>query len=436
MNIPGYVGAYDEKNALPDRPLIAAGLEGIEQVVVIPALAERYWLFATLASLARNSGKELHRTLVLCVINNRTAGVAPAEDIRNNQETIQWLQFLINGLDCNHAGSERSAADIAGIMRSPLRLAYIDASSPGWEMPVKSGGVGVARKIGLDAALRLFDYNLAGDRLLISLDADTLVASNYLSAIRSYFLREKVAAAVVSYAHQIPANARQRLAIGNYEIFLRYYVLGLRYAGSPFAFHSIGSAMICTVAAYVAVGGMNKRDAAEDFYFLNKLAKFTPMGSIGTTTVFPSARASRRVPFGTGRRVIRFMEGDKAEWELYDPYIFLILKRWLQAMKNSPDREAEEIMGTAMEIDPRLFSFLELNRFPAVWPRLRRNSRDRNGLLRQFHGWFDGFKTMKLVHFLTEHGLPQKAMFSALEGLLRLMGDHVQSEYHNPDSLR
>jgi hypothetical protein len=420
MMIPRHIQEYENRFALLDRPLVASELGGIDQIVVIPVLAEKQSLPATLASLALNPDRELRRSLILCVINNRGLNLASPGEIKDNQDTIHYLQALINGLPGNVTPS--------------LRLAYIDASSPGREMPDKYGGVGTARKIGLDKALSLFDYTRPGEKLLISLDADTLVEADYLAAIRSYFRPEK-AAAVVNYAHQIPVTARERLAISNYEIFLRYYVLGLRYAGSPYAFPSIGSTMVCTAAAYVAVGGMNRRDAAEDFYFLNKLAKFKTVGCIGTTTVYPSARASRRVPFGTGRRIIRFLEEGEEGWLLYDPRIFLILKRWLQAMEAAPDRETAEIMSQAGQIDARLLAFLEQHQFAAVWSKIRKNVRRSEGLQRHFHCWFDGFKTLKLVHFLTEQGLPQINMFSALEKLLRLMGDRIsRSDYQSPCS--
>ena len=407
MITPRHIEEYEQKFALLDRPLVVSELGGIEQIVVIPCLAEKASLADCLASLACNPDRELQRSLILCVINNRGGQVSSPGEIRDNLDTIHYLDALRKRLP-GHAPAN-------------LRLAYIDASSPGRELPDKEGGVGTARKLGLDAALRLFDYRVDSAKLLISLDADTLVEDNYLAAIRSFF-RPGKAAAVVSYAHQIPDDARERLAICSYEIFLRYYVLGLRHAGSPYAFPSIGSTMICTADAYVAVGGMNRRDAAEDFYFLNKLAKFKAVDCIKTTTVHPSARPSRRVPFGTGRRIIRFLEEDAEEWLLYDPRIFLILKRWLKVMEEAPDRETAEIMREAGQIDPRLLAFLEQHQFAAAWSKIRKNVKRREGLQRHFHCWFDGFKTLKLIHFLTDHGLPQISMFTALEQLLGLMG--------------
>jgi len=437
VNIPRHILAYEKKFADNIRPLISSELGGLEQAVVIPALAEKDSLFATLASLSLNSRKELKRTLVLCVINNRGSHSASPGVIRNNQETIRYLHVLIKGLPCEFGEGKELSAHMKEISSSPLRLACIDASSPGSEMPDNAGGVGAARKIGLDAALTVFDYGTADDKLLFCLDADTLVEDNYLKEVRSFFDKGGKAAAVVSYSHQRPATSYRRLAIGAYEIFLRYYVLGLRYAGSPYAFHTIGSTMMCTANAYVAIGGMNRRDAAEDFYFLNKLVKYTEVGCITSTTVYPSSRLSRRVPFGTGRRMARFMEGVEDEFLLYDPCVFIILKKWLGTMKFSPDRQTGEIRIRAGEISPLLLSFLETNNFFEIWEGIRKNIKNSEGLLRHFHFWLDGFKTLKLIHFLTKHGFPQIDMFSAVERLLSLMYDrrdpHIlgKPDYHS-----
>lgn len=421
MKVPRHIEEYNKKYAIDNRPLVCTALDGIAQVVVIPVLAEKNSLFATLASLSRNSSDELRRTLILCVINNRGNNIASHRDIKNNQDTIRYLYALMRGLPVEFSADCGLADDWQAKFCPAMRLAYIDASSPGWEMTDKCGGVGMARKIGMDAALTVFDYAGAGEKLIISLDADTLVEENYLTAIRDFFVQGK-SAAVVDYAHQIPVGARGRLAICTYELFLRYYVLGLRYAGSPYAFHTIGSTIVCTADAYIAVGGMNRRDAAEDFYFLNKLAKYKEVGRIRNTTVYPSARPSRRVPFGTGRRIVKFLEGGDEEFLLYDPRVFLLLRRWLDVMKSSPDRQTAEILTFARCIDPLLLSFLERNQFSETWERIRKNSKGQEMLLRHFHCWFDAFKTLKLIHFLTDHGYPLADMFRALEALLKLMG--------------
>jgi len=45
---------------------------------------------------------------------------------------------------------------------------------------------------------------------------------------------------------------------------------------------------------------------------------------------------------------------------------------------------------------------LERERFPAVWEKMcLQNRKDRIGLERAFHIWFDGLKILRLIHFLT-----------------------------------
>jgi hypothetical protein len=431
MTIPKPIQHYISQQARENRRVFVVGAcDGIDQVVVIPALAEKQTLLETLHRLSANRPSEIGRTLVICVINNRDEGIAYPEDIENNRRTMMLLRPLISGdMKALSASCDKAGQLSRQIISSGLRLAYVDASSRGMEMPEKGGGVGMARKLGLDIALSLFDYENPVKKLLFNLDADAWVEPHYLSAVRYFFETEKVSAAVVSYSHRPEQDSALQAAICCYEIFLRYYVLGLGFAGSPYAFHTIGSTMICTPESYVAVRGMNRRDAAEDFYFLDKLAKLAPVARISTTTVYPSGRPSRRVPFGTGRRMIRFLEGRHNEYLLYDPEIFRILKRWLEIMVGHPRQETQAILAMATGIHPLLGSFLELNRFQEIWPRIRRNHREPDALLRQFHVWFDGFKTMKLIHYLTENSYPQRGMFSVLKDMFDMMNIHY------PDAL-
>ncbi|MBW2599972.1 MAG: hypothetical protein JRC60_07860, partial [Deltaproteobacteria bacterium] len=339
-NIEKYLANYSVGNRWR---IISGSHRGIDNVVVIPALAESGHIFKTLASLSKNPRTELSRTLALCVINNGDADSVPADEFADNQYTLKILRRLINDDEGDLPNFQQSEL-FDGIRQSGLRVAYVDASSPGLQMPGKTAGVGFARKIGLDLALGAFDYEKDCPKLLFSLDADTLVEYNYLSAARASFEKEKATASVIAFAHQDADSADEQAAICCYEIFLRYYVLGLRRAGSPYAFHSIGSTMVCTAEGYATVRGMNKRRAGEDFYFLDKLAKIGGVGRINTTTVHPSSRPSHRVPFGTGKRVIRFTEGKGSEYSLYNPRSFAVLKEWLEYMSSCRDMDPETIL--------------------------------------------------------------------------------------------
>jgi len=408
--------------AFQARPLVAASVEGVEQAVVIPALAEGDSLFHTLACIARNPSSDLRRTLVICVVNNHRPPMAGDAAVLSNRATLSLLHALVFEHPAYPDFPEEMQKEIQQISGSGLRLAYIDASSAGVEIPDRDGGVGTARKIGMDAALQIIDARAANGGVICCLDADTLVERNYLSSVRAYFSRTTDPAAVTVYAHQKPDDPALLAAICCYEIFLRSYVIGLSFAGSPYAFHSIGSTMSCTSEGYVAVRGMNRRRAAEDFHFLNKLAKIGRIGGISETTVFPSARPSKRVPFGTGQRMIRFLTGGTDEYRLYDPRIFEILGKWLASMETAPDRDPEAILAESCRNHAHLETYLRMNRFAADWLVIRQNSRDPGQLRRQFHVWFDGLKTLRLVHHLSRSAFPLVPMFDGPTGDIPLPG--------------
>jgi hypothetical protein len=167
---------------------------------------------------------------------------------------------------------------------------------------------------------------------------------------------------------------------------------------------------------------MNKREAGEDFYFLNKLAKMGKVGYIKETRVYPSARSSTRVPFGTGKRIQRFLSGKHQEYLLYDPQVFTILAQWLELMKGACDFSVDEIILKAEKINPALKSFLVRCDFVAVWSKILGNVKDEKTLARQFNDWFDGLKTLKLINYLTYEAYPQIDMFEALGRILSLLG--------------
>jgi glycosyltransferase involved in cell wall biosynthesis len=419
MNKPSSFNQYRQSYSVAERwKLIAGNTENISQIVVIPAYAEKNMLFSTLASLAQNQTSSLAYSLIVCVINNKKS--SPDEVKKNNQQTLECLQALVNKKSLDHLKINENLKDILRlILDAPLRLGYIDASSAGYEIPAKEGGVGMARKIGMDTALGLLSESSSFNKLILSLDADTLVQRNYLAVIKDYFTRE-VKTAVVAYEHQEPMNDEERAAIYCYEIFLRYWSLGLRYAKSPYAFHSIGSTIVCSADAYLAVRGMNRREAGEDFYFLNKLAKIGNIKYINKTCVYPSARASLRVPFGTGKRIQRFLSGEREEYVLYDPQIFEILAQWLRLMERPFVYDERDILKSAGLINPMLASFLTNCGFAEAWQRIRRNVKDEHSLINHFHCWFDGFKTLKLINQLTREFYHPVNMFAAVERILNM----------------
>ena len=417
MRKPSLFSDYLEKYAASvSWKMHVAGIDGVHQVVVIPAYAEKENLFKTLASLCGNPPNLLKQTLVLCVVNNKAN--APDEDKQNNAQTIAILTILINQSPLGKLPvSDETAKYVNLISESPIRLACIDASSSGLEIPLRVGGVGMARKIGMDTALRILQCSNKPQKLIYSLDADTLICKDYLQVIRQVFSSEPCLTAVVCYEHQLPDDPGLQEAISSYEIFLRYVLLGLRYAGSPYAFHTIGSTIVTTADAYLAVRGMNRREAGEDFYFLNKLAKVSPIRTISETKVYPSGRISGRVPFGTGAAVQKIISQHSDRNLFYDPRIFQIIREWIFLMEESFSRTVNQILSEAQKIHPGLAHFLVDRKFLTIWPRVRDNLKNKQTYNKQFNNWFDGFETLKLINYMTKEHYPRLPMMQALKGM-------------------
>ena len=367
--------------------------------VVIPALAEHDNLEKTLQSLAANPPELLAQFLILVVVNQR-ADASEAEK-SDNMTTLASLPLWRQQYSLEH-------------------LHWVDAASPGLELPPKQG-VGLARKIGLDLALPALDYTTSNP-LLICLDADTLVQPDYLSAIVRHFAHTTCGGASIPYRHRPAVDTAGQQAIDRYELFLRVYLLGLELAGSPYAFHTVGSAMACRASAYCAAGGMNKRLAGEDFYFLQQIHKIAGVEQMTGTAVHPSPRASHRVPFGTGRMVGDILTSGTDELLFYQPELFEILANWLHLAANTGERSGAALTLEAGKISPHLQNFLETAGFPATWDNLKQHNPTAERRNTAFHGWFDAFRTMRLLHVLTDAAYPRIAPEEAVAPLLQRAG--------------
>jgi len=180
--------------------------------------------------------------------------------------------------------------------------------------------------------------------------------------------------------------------------------------------------MACRASAYCKIGGMNNRQAGEDFYFLQQLHRTVGVEQLKGTVVRPSPRPSHRVPFGTGRSVQRMGDGGEAELLFYRPDCFRILADWLRLAVETSSEDGACLQRHAGEISPHLAVYLDQAGFPGVWDRLRRNHPTHGALITAFHGWFDGLKTMKLVHHLSAGPYPRCEPDDALEELFAWHG--------------
>jgi len=394
------VAAYLRRRAVLAPWRIAGQTAGaFRGAVVIPSLAESRNLPQTLHSLAANPTEILSGFLLLVVVNQR--GDASPSERADNLTTLDMLPSWKRDYGLEH-------------------LHWVDGASKGYELPPKQG-VGLARKIGMDLALEHLDF-AANDPLLICLDADTVVQPDYLPAIAGHFHETVAGGASIPYRHGLASNRAGQAAIDRYELFLRAYVLGLSLAGSPYAFHTVGSAMACRASAYAASGGMNRRLAGEDFYFLQQVHKVAGVAPLTGTIVHPSPRASHRVPFGTGRAVGEMLAPGGEKLLFYQPFLFEILGEWLRCVTVHGGGGGFDLLRRAGGISSHLRGYLEQAGFSAAWDNLLRHNPDEKRLMAAFHGWFDAFRTMRLLHHLSDKAWPRVQPEQAVRPLLERAG--------------
>ena len=261
---PELVEAYLKRQSPKPWKLEWLEKTGISNIIVVPAIAEFENLGILLTSLVNNKPDYFSSTIVIFVINNKPTNCKEVKV--SNKKSLKLLRSIIQQKDIDNQLMRK-------VIDSGLGIALIDSSSKGKELSDKDSGVGLARKIGLDLALTAFDYSIEKKKIMIWLDADCEVDKNYFNTVINEFNSKNLFAATINFSHDISGTDELTEAIIPYEIFLRYYVLGLKYAKSPYAFHTIGSTVAIDHNAYIKAGGMNKKKAAEDFYFIQKVAK-------------------------------------------------------------------------------------------------------------------------------------------------------------------
>ncbi|MBK8967085.1 MAG: glycosyltransferase [Saprospiraceae bacterium] len=303
------------------------------------------------------------------------------------------------------------------------------------DLPPKHAGVGLARKIAMDEAARRLVQTGNARGVIACLDADSQVAPNYLQALLAFFEQyPDCPAAGIYYEHPLEGEAFEPevyAAIARYELHLRYYVQALRWAGLPTATQTVGSAMAVRANAYQAQGGMNRRQAGEDFYFLHKFTPLAGFSEITTTTVIPSPRMSHRVPFGTGKAVGEMLSGNA--FLTYAPQTFNDLKVFLENLDRWQSVGLTLSQAdTGVNLPPSISTFLETERFPEKLREICANTASPEAFRKRFFRWFDPFLAMKYVHHARDHFYPNVPVEEAVvligEYGLRIADWALQSE--------
>ncbi|WP_148212643.1 hypothetical protein [Hahella chejuensis] len=376
------------------------GFEGIEErwraALVIPAFAEDYQRLKRVAEALTKTD-----CLQIWVINAPVS--AEADALATTRECLRQAQ--------NEGRTLWRRANLQLVETAGRSILLVDRCAEEALIP-KESGVGLARKIGGDIALALVVAGYLQTPWIHFTDADAELPSDYFEQAPQQ--AGDAVALVHPFRHRGEGDARQQLLMQLYESKLRYYVAGLQKAGSPYAFHTIGSTLACRTDAYAMVRGMPLRAAAEDFYLLNKLAKLGPIMQTKGGDIVLSGRLSRRVPFGTGPALQKALEGDGAVF-FYHPATYQCLRILLQSvtalwrLREQPEAALADIsseLGAYTGREDLAGSALEAFAIAGAVRRFAAQSSTEQAFRRHFHCWFDGFQTLKWIHWWRDNLYP------------------------------
>ena len=273
----------------------------------------------------------------------------------------------------------------------------------------KHAGVGLARKTGMDEACWRFEKIKNKKGIIACFDADSKVDSNYFVVLENHFKKHRKSVACSVYFEHPTGGAdfdpQTYEAIIAYELHLRYFIEYQRVIGFPFAFHTIGSSMAVRSDAYQKQGGMNRRQAGEDFYFLQKFIELGNFKDCNETRVIPSPRPSHRVPFGTGKAVQGILNS-KGKYETYSPESFEDLKLLFKKVKLLYEY-LETDKSDFIELMPEpVAQFLNKIKFESRVEEIHLNTTNFKTFKSRFYRWFNAFMLMKYLHFARDNFYP------------------------------
>lgn len=342
--------------------------------VAIPMMAEYDNLPRLFASL---ESQTFPHFTVYCCVNNEEGG--PALD--DNLRTLEWLKGY-NGVP----------------------LVIIDRCTQGHGWQGKQNGVGWARKMLFD----LISERCDDAEAIVSLDADTHIAPEYLQGVFDTLNAAPGAAFSVPYYHPLGGDDTLDRPLLRYECYMRHYLIGLLRIHNPYAFTALGSAMAFPLTAYRRVGGITPMASGEDFYLLQKFAKtgavvsrFADPHDNARLAVRPQGRASTRVPFGTGPAIARGMDAIEASYPFYRPEAFEAVAATFEAFPTLYTREVETPMSAFLR---------QQLRTDDLWEPLRRNFHDREHFVRACAERVDGLRILQYLRGTPAFRLPDSGM--------------------------
>lgn len=294
-------------------------------------------------------------------------------------------------------------------------------------LPEKIAGVGLARKIGMDEACYRFE-SIQKDGIILCFDADCSCHPNYLKEVIVGFKKmQGQNAMTIGFKHRLENLSEPNLqAIIQYELHLRTYIGWQQFNKFPMAFQTLGSCMAVRSKAYQQQGGMNKRKAGEDFYFLHKYSVLGQLAELKPLLVYPSARVSDRVPFGTGKAV-RDIINSNIQLMSYNPKGIASFCNFYNSLCDSWPFIEENKSWKSFTNSDALTNYLIHAKFEEALEAAHKNSTTAAVFSRRIGTFLNPFNLMKFLHEASETEFPDIPVKESANQLLIAQSTNPQN---------
>lgn len=372
--------------------------------VVIPVFSEPH-LIDCLESLC-NAESPLRSWEILLVINEPQN--CSTEDHDQNLKSVREIREFREGL-------KRKDLHIHILKPEPFAR--------------KKAGPGLARKTGMDEALRRFNHLERPEGVIISFDADTRCSRDYLAELEKFYLSVSGAAGCTIYFehpldHADIEGPGHRNAMVQYELYLRYFKMSLDWIGYPYSSYSLGSAFSVRAERYVRAGGMGLHQAGEDFYFLQKCIPLGNFWELGNPVVYPSPRISERVVFGTGPFLSDFLSGRKKTLDVYAFELICTLKpvfTWINQLEALPG-SIEELTGILESLPHSVKGSMRKLGWYTSMEIAYGQSANLSAFRKRFYHEINLLLIIRLLNELSENIYPRRAVAGQMIEVLREKG--------------
>lgn len=391
MEIPLYFKSYAE----PDIYQIVPPEKTWDEGISVPVCGEED--LAPLFQSIHRAAFFANKKLVLLLIVNSTPRTSDYYKVNNDLLLRKLLPFQ----------SYSSALDIVVWDRHTKN-----------KFPVKQG-VGLARKIGADILCFWAHHKKLTSSFIHSTDADAILSEDYFYLDT---LGKNTSCALHPFEHLL--NTKDLLtsqAILLYDRFLKYHRYGIGAANSPYRYIPLGSNLTFSIASYLSVRGFPKKEAGEDFYFLNKMAKVGKIEELGKSLVQLRSREGVRVPFGTNQSVvkIRNLLKEKKPYLVYHPTLYTKLKTFLRALEDFSQSRDLEHFRNSLESEKLLREFCREFKVDEMLIAASEQRKSGEQLRKHIADWMDAFRTLKFLHFVEKDypKIPLDSSVGELAGL-------------------